>query len=124
VVVVLFFATSSDSGSLVVDILTNGGDPDPVWQQRLFWALLEGAVAAVLLLVSGLTALQTASITVGLPFALVLLLMCYSLIKGLQQERLPAVEPEPGRAMARPRGAPAPQQMSAENPQGRRPYLG
>ncbi|HSL01366.1 MAG TPA: BCCT family transporter [Rubrobacteraceae bacterium] len=124
VVVVLFFATSSDSGSLVVDILTNGGDPDPVWQQRLFWALLEGAVAAVLLLVGGLTALQTASITVGLPFALVLLVMCYSLIKGLQQERLPAVQPEPERAMSRPQGAPAPQQMSAENPQDRRPYVG
>ncbi len=50
VVVTLFFATSSDSGSLVVDILTNGGDPNPIWQQRLFWATMEGVVAAVLLI--------------------------------------------------------------------------
>ena len=50
IVVVLFFATSSDSGSLVIDILTNGGDPNPKWQQRLFWAVLVGVVAAVLLL--------------------------------------------------------------------------
>ncbi|CAN5180889.1 choline BCCT transporter BetT [soil metagenome] len=95
VVVVLFFATSSDSGSLVVDMLTNGGDPNPVWQQRLFWAVTEGAVAAVLLLVGGLTALQTASITAGLPFLVVLLAMCYSLVKGLQQERLPGLAPGP-----------------------------
>ncbi len=94
VVVVLFFATSSDSGSLVVDILTNGGDPDPVWQQRFFWAVLEGAVAAVLLLVGGLTALQTASIAAGLPFAFVLLFMCFSLLKGLRQELVPAASLE------------------------------
>lgn len=125
VVVVLFFATSSDSGSLVIDVLTNGGDPEPLWQTRLFWAVLEGAVAAVLLLVGGLAALQTASITAGLPFAVVLLLMCYGLLKGLQDERLPSVmpepgaAPEPGRAMSRPRGATAPQQMAAENPRER-----
>ncbi|MEW6637979.1 MAG: BCCT family transporter, partial [Actinomycetota bacterium] len=89
-----FFATSSDSGSLVVDILTNGGDPDPVWQQRFFWAVLEGAVAAVLLLVGGLTALQTASIAAGLPFAFVLLFMCFSLLKGLRQELVPAASLE------------------------------
>ena len=124
IVVVLFFATSSDSGSLVVDILTNGGDPNPVWQQRLFWAVTEGAVAAILLLVGGLSALQTASITAGLPFGIVLIFVAYGLVKGLQEERLPStqpepgvegVPPEPGRAASRPRGAPAPQQMSAEN---------
>ncbi|MDN5697154.1 MAG: BCCT family transporter, partial [Rubrobacter sp.] len=60
VTVVLFFATSSDSGSLVIDILTNGGDPNPIWQQRLFWALIEGGVASVLLALGGLSALQTA----------------------------------------------------------------
>ena len=127
VVVVLFFATSSDSGSLVIDILTNGGDPDPVWYQRLGWALLEGTVAAVLLLVGGLSALQTASITAGLPFAVVLLFMCVGLAKGLQSERLPSIQPEPategappepGRAASRPRGTPTPQQASAEAPEG------
>ena len=120
VVVVLFFATSSDSGSLVIDILTNGGDPDPQWYQRLFWAILEGVVAAVLLAVGGLTALQTASVTAGLPFAVVLVFMCIGLYKGLQDERLPSPIPDPasdgapdvGRAQNRQSGATAPQQMS------------
>ena len=92
-VVVLFFATSSDSGSLVVDILTNGGDPHPVWQQRLFWAVIEGAVAAVLLYAGSatgedpLSALQTAALASGLPFCVVLLVMCYSLVKGCGRTR-------------------------------------
>ncbi|SDQ27026.1 BCCT family transporter [Actinopolyspora saharensis] len=100
IVVVLFFATSSDSGSLVVDILTNGGDPHPRWQQRLFWAVLEGVIAAVLLAagaVSGtdaLSALQTASIVAGLPFCVVLLLMCIGLSKGLSDERPMVARPE------------------------------
>ncbi|MPZ64113.1 MAG: BCCT family transporter [Pseudonocardiaceae bacterium] len=92
VVVTLFFATSSDSGSLVVDMLTNGGDPHPIWQQRMFWAVLEGAITAVLLVVGGataLTALQAASITTGLPFAIVLLLVSYGLLVGLQNDRFP-----------------------------------
>jgi len=79
VVVTLFFATSSDSGSYVVDMLTNGGDPHPVATQRLFWAVTEGLVAIVLLLAGGVSALQTAAITTGLPFTVVLLLMCWSL---------------------------------------------
>lgn len=95
-VVTLFFATSSDSGSLVVDMLTNGGDPHPIWQQRLFWAVLEGVVAAVLLAAgwtaagdaaSALTPLQTAAVASGLPFSLVLVFMCWGLIRGLSQER-------------------------------------
>ncbi len=89
--VVTFFVTSSDSGSLVIDILTAGGDPDPPIPQRIFWALTEGAVAAVLLVAGGLTALQTAAITTGLPFALVLLFICYNLVKGLRQERIARV---------------------------------
>lgn len=124
VVVVLFFATSSDSGSLVIDILTNGGDPNPLWQARLFWAILEGAIAAVLLAAGAaigssdqaLTALQTASIVAGLPFCLVLLFMCFGLLKGLRQEQLPGIVPEPaaagvspesGRAASPSRGTPA-----------------
>ncbi|MBS46005.1 MAG: choline transporter [Nocardioides sp.] len=92
VVVVLFFATSSDSGSLVVDILTNGGDPNPMWQQRLFWAITEGAVAAILLIVGAtsgegtLAALQAASIAAGLPFCVVLIFMAVGLMKGLREE--------------------------------------
>ncbi|MDD7939840.1 BCCT family transporter [Actinomycetospora lutea] len=117
IVVVLFFATSSDSGSLVVDILTNGGDPRPRWQQRLFWAVMEGVIAAVLLgagAVSGadaLSALQTASILAGLPFCLVLIAMCVGLVKALSTERFVVrfpseASPMPGlRAAARPAGA-------------------
>ncbi|WP_374727418.1 BCCT family transporter [Haloactinomyces albus] len=102
VVVVLFFATSSDSGSLVVDILTNGGDPNPKWQQRLFWAVTEGVVAAVLLAAGAVTgadalsALQAASIVTGLPFCIVLLLMCVGIGKALAGERLTPGAEEPG----------------------------
>ncbi|GHA61828.1 BCCT family transporter [Pontibacter akesuensis] len=81
-----FFVTSSDSGSLVVDSLTSGGRPDSPVGVRIFWALAEGAVAAVLLIGGGLQALQTAVIITGLPFAFILLSMCYSLYKGLSEE--------------------------------------
>jgi len=84
-VVVSFFVTSSDSGSMVIDIITAGGNPDPPIPQRLFWAILEGVVAAVLLVSGGLAALQSAVITTGLPFAIVLLVLCFSLKKGLNE---------------------------------------
>ena len=84
--VITFFVTSSDSGSLVVDHLTSGGKHDVPKAQRIFWAITEGAVAAVLLIGGGLGALQTASITTGLPFAVVLLLMCYTVYLGLDHE--------------------------------------
>ncbi len=88
VLVVTFFVTSSDSGSLVIDIITSGGsDDNPVWQ-RTFWAILEGVVAAVLLLAGGLTALQTASITAALPFTFIMLVVCYGLLRSLRLERM------------------------------------
>ncbi|SDL35521.1 choline/glycine/proline betaine transport protein [Salinimicrobium catena] len=83
-----FFVTSSDSGSLVVDSLTSGGKIDAPVGQRVFWAVAEGAVAAVLLIGGGLQALQTASIVTGLPFAFILLFMCYSLYTGVRDEYL------------------------------------
>lgn len=86
VLVTVFFVTSSDSGSLVVDHLTSGGKLDSPVPQRVFWALTEGLLAAALLLGGGLTALQSASIATGLPFTFVLIIMCYSLFKGLQEE--------------------------------------
>jgi len=86
VLVTNFFVTSSDSGSLVVDSLTAGGKLDAPVPQRIFWALTEGAVAAVLLVGGGLGALQTAAITTGLPFALLLIMMTRSLLKGLELE--------------------------------------
>jgi choline/glycine/proline betaine transport protein len=84
--VVVFFVTSSDSGSLVVDHLTSGGKLDSPVPQRVFWAVTEGAIAAVLLIGGGLTALQSAAIASGLPFAIVLIIMCYSLYRGLGEE--------------------------------------
>ena len=82
--VVTFFVTSSDSGSLVIDMLTSGGEEDaPVWQ-RIFWACTEGVVAAVLLLAGGLGALQTATIASALPFTVIMLLMCWGLARALR----------------------------------------
>jgi len=84
VCVVIFFVTSSDSASLVIDILTSGGNPEPPVWKRVFWAVSEGVVAAVLLLAGGLAAFQTASIITALPFTLVMLAMCVSLRRALQ----------------------------------------
>jgi choline/glycine/proline betaine transport protein len=84
--VTIFFVTSSDSGSLVVDHLTSGGKLDSPTPQRVFWAIMEGVIAAVLLIGGGLTTLQTASVSTGLPFALVLLISVYALYVGFSQE--------------------------------------
>ncbi|HET8865867.1 MAG TPA: BCCT family transporter [Gracilimonas sp.] len=86
ILVLSFFVTSSDSGSLVIDGLTSGGKLDAPVGQRIFWASTEGIVAAVLLLGGGLGALQAGAISTGLPFVIVLLVMCYSLKRGLEQE--------------------------------------
>ncbi|WP_434926689.1 BCCT family transporter [Shewanella sp. HL-SH5] len=86
--VVTFFVTSSDSGSLVIDNLTSGGDNNaPVWQ-RIFWAALQGVVASVLLVAGGLQALQTAAIASAMPFLIVMLLMCVGLYKALKDDWL------------------------------------
>ncbi len=86
ILVTSFFVTSSDSGSLVIDSITSGGKLDAPVGQRIFWAISEGAVAATLLIGGGLKALQTAALTTGLPFTIVLLIMCYSLYLGLREE--------------------------------------
>lgn len=88
ILVLSFFVTSSDSGSLVIDGLTSGGKLDAPVGQRIFWASTEGVVAAVLLLGGGLGALQAGAISTGLPFVFVLLVMCYSLKRGLEEEHL------------------------------------
>jgi choline/glycine/proline betaine transport protein len=84
--IISFFVTSSDSGSLVIDSLTSGGKIDAPVGQRVFWALSEGGVAAVLLVGGGLEALQTASIITAIPFTLILTVMCYSLYLGLKED--------------------------------------
>lgn len=81
--IITFFVTSSDSGSLVIDSLASGGNAhSPVWQ-RVFWAVLEGTVASVLLLAGGLNALQTMTITSALPFAVIMLLAAAGLWRAL-----------------------------------------
>ena len=87
VLVVVFFVTSSDSGSLVIDTITAGGKVDAPMPQRVFWCVFEGAVAIVLLLGGGLAALQAMVISTGLLFTIVLLLMCWAIARGLQGER-------------------------------------
>ncbi|WP_277209925.1 BCCT family transporter [Isoptericola croceus] len=92
--IVIFFVTSSDSGSFVVDMLASGGNPNPPVWSRVLWACLEGAVAAVLLLAgtaaggdaNPLGALQTMAILLALPFSIVMVLMCIASAKALLRE--------------------------------------
>nr|WP_249325752.1 BCCT family transporter [Halomonas boliviensis] len=86
VLVIVFFVTSSDSGSLVIDSITAGGKVDAPTPQRVFWAIIEGAIAIALLLGGGLTALQTMAVSTGFPFTIILLVACYAIIKGLMSE--------------------------------------
>ena len=86
VLVIVFFVTSSDSGSLVIDSITAGGKVDAPKPQRVFWAIIEGSIAIALLLGGGLTALQTMSVSTGFPFTIILLVACYAIIKGLMSE--------------------------------------
>ncbi|WP_287365908.1 BCCT family transporter [Thauera sp.] len=86
VLVVVFFVTSSDSGSLVIDVISAGGKVDAPVPQRVFWAVFEGLVAIALILGGGLVALQAMAVSTGLPFAVVLLVASMAIIKGLASE--------------------------------------
>ncbi|MCC4797581.1 BCCT transporter [Enterovibrio norvegicus] len=86
VLVVIFFVTSSDSGSLVIDTISAGGKVDAPIPQRIFWCTFVGLVAISLLLGGGLSALQAMVVSTGLPFCIVLLLCAFSLVKGLMSE--------------------------------------
>lgn len=86
VLVVVFFVTSSDSGSLVIDVIASGGKVDAPAPQRVFWCTFEGLVAIALILGGGLVALQAMAVSTGFPFAIVLLVATVSLIKGLISE--------------------------------------
>ena len=81
-----YFITSSDSGTLVVNTLMSMGDENPPVVHRVIWGLGEGLVAAVLLLMGGLGALQTAAIAGALPFAIIMFFMAIGLVKSLRQE--------------------------------------
>lgn len=89
VLVVVFFVTSSDSGSLVIDVIASGGKVDAPTPQRVFWCTLEGLVAIALILGGGLGALQAMAVSTGLPFTIVLLVSTVALIKGLASEPRP-----------------------------------
>ncbi|WP_265517244.1 BCCT family transporter [Nitratireductor luteus] len=88
VMIVVWFVTSSDSGSFVIDMLTAGGHIDPPKVQRLFWATTEGVIAAILLAAGGLAALQAAAVVAGFPFAFVILVMMYGLLRALGRDHL------------------------------------
>ena len=92
--IVTFFVTSSDSGSLVIDMLASGGNTNPPIWSRVFWAVLEGAVAAALLIVgsvmgaggAGLGALQTTAIIIALPFSFVMILLMVATLRAFRHE--------------------------------------
>ncbi|MBO1520583.1 BCCT family transporter [Oceanisphaera pacifica] len=86
ILVVVFFVTSSDSGSLVIDTIASGGKVNSPKPQRVFWCGFEGLVAIALMLGGGLAALQAMAVSTGFPFAIVLMVSCVSLIKGLASE--------------------------------------
>ena len=94
VLIVVFFVTSSDSASFVVDMIAHGGNPNPPLTSRVFWAVTQGAIAAALLwvgarqgaLTDGLSALQTMAILVAAPFSVVMVLTSVATIKALHQE--------------------------------------
>lgn len=116
-VVAVFFVTSSDSASFVVDMLTSGGHPNPPVWQRVFWATAEGACAAVLLYAGGkkaLDALQAAVVSIGLPFCFLLLGLVYGLVKTLRTEIVPTPRGAPAREPDRPKEARTPRADGAK----------
>lgn len=94
VLIVVFFVTSSDSGSLVVDMLASGGNPNPPTWSRIFWAGTSGLLAIALLLAGGLEALQTAAILIALPFSVVMVGMAVATVRALRGEHAAIVRAE------------------------------
>ncbi len=86
ILITIFFVTSADSGSLVIDTITAGGKMDAPVQQRVFWCISTGLVSIALLLGGGMASLQALTTSIGLPFCFILLLMCVSIMMGLLQE--------------------------------------
>ena len=94
--IVIFFVTSSDSGSFVNVMVTSGGHPNPSTIYRVFWCVIEGVVAATLLYAGGLTALRTASLTPALPMTVFLLVASYGLFWALQMDARKKGRPSKG----------------------------
>ncbi len=98
ILLISWFVTSSDSGTLVMCTMLSMGDEHPPIKFRLFWGITAGVVAGILMLAGGLSALQTASIVAGLPIAIILLLMAYGMAKTLNED-FPVVDVEDKREL-------------------------
>ncbi|MGM1017803.1 MAG: BCCT family transporter [Actinomycetota bacterium] len=85
--ITIFFVTSSDSGALVMGMIATGGQQNPRRWIRTFFVLVTAALAISLLLAGGLEALQTAAITIALPFSVIMLLICWSTVVAFTRER-------------------------------------
>lgn len=94
ILIALFFITSSDSGSLVVAMLSSGGDPEPSIPLRVIWSVLGGVLAIALLVAGGLSALQTAAVLIAVPFSVVMLAMVVSTSRALHAEHTAFVRAE------------------------------
>ena len=131
ILVALFFVSGADAASVVMGMLSSRGNLDPRRWTLVVWGTFTGAAAAICLLAGAiqgsvdvaLSALQAVAIASAAPFVLVLIGLCFSILKALREESVvvtePTAPPEPGREASRPMGAPTPQQMSAENPRER-----
>jgi glycine betaine transporter len=136
ILVALFFVSGADAASVVMGMLSSKGNLHPKAWNVVVWGVFTGAAAAVCLLAgaiqgsvdAALTALQSVAIASAAPFVLILIGLCFSIMKALRAEQIPTAAgreaPEPGRAASRPSGTAAPQQMSAENPDEQRGYRG
>jgi glycine betaine transporter len=137
ILVALFFISGADAASVVMGMLSSRGNLHPQAWNIIMWGAFTGAAAAICLLAgaiqgsvsAAITALQSVAIASAAPFVLVLIGLCFSIMRALREERVPGVTPgreapEPGRAMSRPQGTAAPQQMAAENPEEQRGYRG
>jgi choline-glycine betaine transporter len=136
ILVALFFVSGADAASVVMGMLSSRGNLHPKRWNIIVWGVFTGAAAAICLLAGAiqgsvdvaLSALQAVAIASAAPFVLVLIGLCFSILKALHSEPgmapEPRAAPEPGRAMTRPSGGPAPQQMTAERPVERRQYPG
>ena len=137
ILVALFFISGADAASVVMGMLSSRGNLHPKAWNIIMWGAFTGAAAAICLLAgaiqgsvsAAITALQSVAIASAAPFVLVLIGLCFSIMRALREERVPGVTPgreapEPGRAMSRPQGTAAPQQMAGENPEEQRGYRG
>ena len=135
ILVALFFISGADAASVVMGMLSSRGNLHPRSWNIIVWGVFTGAAAAICLLAgaiqgsvdAAITALQSVAIASAAPFVLIMIGLCFSILRALRAERVPGVAPgapEPDRAMSRPRGTAAPQQMAAENPEEQRGYRG